>query len=316
MIPGPRILAAILATLLLAAGCGSSGRDEHSDGTLRIGIISPRNELYDPIGYLQQKGELLQLLKPAGITDVKVLGFGKGPDLNQALLAGSLDVGILGDTPALVAKAQGVDVRLIGQDRVGMDAAISVRRGGPTSIKDLQGKRIGTTTGGYTHRYLRGVLQQYGVSADIENIPNQDQLPALQNGSVDAVATSLENALEYKDKGMLAIDTTTHRPELAGDSVVVARTAYLQQHPNFADAWRSASETAAKTATTDWNAFLAFSAKARGYSIQITAAADHKDIFIEPQLSPRLLQDLDRTEKFLLAEKYITKDFSIKDWTS
>jgi ABC-type nitrate/sulfonate/bicarbonate transport system substrate-binding protein len=34
--------------------------------------------------------------------------FANGPDLNEALSGGSLDVGIYGDTPALVGRAAGL----------------------------------------------------------------------------------------------------------------------------------------------------------------------------------------------------------------
>ncbi|MFB4304566.1 ABC transporter substrate-binding protein [Actinomadura sp. GTD37] len=313
-----RTVLAAASALLLAAGCGAAEGSSGGDGTtLRIGIISPRNALYDPLGYLHAKGRLLELLKPAGVTGIKVLGFGKGPDLNQALLAGSLDVGILGDTPGIVAKAQDVDTRLIGQERVGMDAAIVVRKGGPTTVKGLAGKRVATTTGGYTHRYLRGLLNRYGVEAEIQNVAGPDQFAALRSGSVDAVATSLESALLIMEKGGFpVIDTSEKRPELQGNSITVATASYVKARPGFPKVWRAALDTAAKAAVADWDGYLAYYAEARGYSVEITRAASRKDQYTDAQLSPALLKGLEGTKQFLLSEKYIKEDVDLDAWVS
>lgn len=314
-----RAVLVAVSALLLATGCGAAEGASGGDGrTLRIGIISPRNHLYNPIGYLHEKGELLKLLEPAGVRDIRVIGFGKGPDLNQALLAGSLDVGIIGDTPGIVAKSQEVDTRLIGQDRLGMDAAIVTGKNGPTAVKELAGKRIGTTTGGYTHRYLRGVLSAYGVKAEIQNVPAQDQFSALESGSVDAVATALESALLIAEKGdgFHVIDSTEKRPELRGHSIVVAPASFVEKHPEFPMVWRAATDTAAKAALADWKGFLAFHAKNRGYSVEITTKAARKDQYSAAQLSPELLKGLEDTKTFLLQEKYIKDDFEIDDWVS
>jgi sulfonate transport system substrate-binding protein len=87
---------------------------------LRLGVIGPTRAPTGPSGYALAQGYLQRELAPLGFRNVSVHVFQNGPDLNEAFLAGALDVGIYGDTPALVARAKGLNGRLIGFEETGL----------------------------------------------------------------------------------------------------------------------------------------------------------------------------------------------------
>ncbi|MEH2445386.1 MAG: hypothetical protein V7K18_06280 [Nostoc sp.] len=79
----------------------------NSISTLRIGYVGSA-EPTGPLGWAKKKGILNRELQKAGFKDITFARFPNGPDLNEALVAGQLDVGSLGDTPAIVLRAKGV----------------------------------------------------------------------------------------------------------------------------------------------------------------------------------------------------------------
>ncbi|MGV9330451.1 hypothetical protein [Nocardia sp. NPDC003726] len=98
------------ALLLVLTGCGSDDAGSATRAeikTLRIGTIGTGNVLTGPVGFAHQRGAVLPALKPLGVDAVEVYSFPNGPDLNQALVGGRLDVATYGDTPALVGAAAG-----------------------------------------------------------------------------------------------------------------------------------------------------------------------------------------------------------------
>ncbi|MFD0533058.1 ABC transporter substrate-binding protein [Actinomadura luteofluorescens] len=105
---------------------------------------------------------------------------------------GSLDIGQYGDTPALIGRGQGLPTRLLSLNSVRLDAAIVARKdGGPASLKDLEGKRIGVQTGSYIHRYLLGALERAGVRPkEIIHMYTPAIIAALEKNAIDAAAWS------------------------------------------------------------------------------------------------------------------------------
>ena len=120
------------------AASGSPG----GDITLRIAYIGTAGKFNGPEGYAHSKGQYVEWLKPAGVKDVKAVEFANGPLATQALVGGSVDVIIAGDTPQLIARSQGVPATAILQNRVGINAWLIARKDGPTSVQELAGKRV------------------------------------------------------------------------------------------------------------------------------------------------------------------------------
>ncbi|MEV0667357.1 ABC transporter substrate-binding protein [Actinomadura luteofluorescens] len=313
----PRVLAAGLL-VLAATACGSSEADSGS-GTLRIGVIGSGvgNKLTRAVGFLDRRGELLPELKAAGITKIKVATFPNGPDLNQALAGGSLDIGQYGDTPALIGRGQGLPTRLLSLNSVRLDAAIVAKKdGGPASLKDLEGKRIGVQTGSYIHRYLLGALERAGVRPkEIIHMYTPAIVAALEKNSIDAGGLVSADQAALEQKGYKSIDIASRdHPDLLGTSVTVVTEKYLAGHKDIVQAWQRAETKAARVAKADWPGYTAYVAGTGGYAPDISVRTTLKDQLPDEPFPAEGLKLLEGTKAFLVQQALIKKDYTLDSW--
>ncbi len=148
------------------------------------------------IGY-QKNGSLVLLrqqhgLDAAGI-DADWVEFNAGPPLLEALAAGAVDFGAVGDTPPIFAQAAGSELLYVGgQPITGANAAILVAKAGPIqSVADLRGRRMAFTKGSSAHAMVVRILAASGMGPkDIQPVYLQppDAAAAFRSGSLDAWA--------------------------------------------------------------------------------------------------------------------------------
>ncbi|WP_454765856.1 ABC transporter substrate-binding protein [Cupriavidus campinensis] len=146
-----------------------------------------------------QKGGLRALLESAdalkGLAyDIQWTEFPAAAPLAEALNAGAVDCGPIGDAPAIFALAAGTRIKLIGANRSDpYGTAILVRPDSPLkSAAGLRGKSIGTNRGSIGHFVTLKALASAGLKpedANIRFLPPADAKLALTSGSVDAWAT-------------------------------------------------------------------------------------------------------------------------------
>jgi sulfonate transport system substrate-binding protein len=175
---------ATLAATVLALFQGAAKADE-------IRLAAQAIPCYAPIFLAQKKGWLDEELAKVGAPRVLLTTFAAGPPINESFAAGQQDFGFLGDTPAIIGKAAGIETSLIGKSSVGPKSlAVIVATGSPLKTPaDLKGKKVAVTKGSYAHHLLALVLQQGNLTFnDIEliNLPNGDIPGALIAGSIDA----------------------------------------------------------------------------------------------------------------------------------
>jgi sulfonate transport system substrate-binding protein len=178
-----RLRALLIVVLVATAVARPAAADPAKQ--LRIG--------YQKIGLLLVlKGQhsLEQRFAAQGI-DVSWVEFPSGPPLVEALNAGSIDIGYVGDTPPIFAQASGVNfVYVASVPNPGQSNGILVRDGaGIKTLADLRGKKIAVTKGSSAQNVLVQALAKAGVAyADVQPIYLQppDAGAALRNGSVDA----------------------------------------------------------------------------------------------------------------------------------
>lgn len=177
---------AVLAATAIAFSLGSAKAEE-------IRLAAQPIPSYAPIFVAKKKGWLDDELAKLGAPTVTLTTFAAGPPINESFAAGQQDFGFLGDTPAIIGKAAGIETSLIGKSSVGPKSlAVVVAAGSPLkSPAELKGKKVAVTKGSYAHHLLALVLQQGGLGfGDIEliNLPNGDIPGALISGAIDAGA--------------------------------------------------------------------------------------------------------------------------------
>lgn len=287
--------------------------------TLRLGFISVNKVKVPtgPTGWAIHQGKLLPELQKLGITEVKTVSFPNGPNLNEAIVAGEVDVGIYGDTPALVAKAKSIPTRLISQEQVGMNAWLIGKKNGPRSLAELKGQKVATSKGSYLHRYLIGLLQKSGLSDGgvtvVHLLPSEAQA-ALERGDVAAMVAATGTGPLLKSKGYPVIDEATKHPDLPGTSVTVATEGFLAKHPDFPQKWNQIKQASVKNIKANPEAYYKFHTEVSGYPIDVIKASFPIQQFPEEPFPTQGLQLLEGTKKFLVSQKLAESDFKLNDW--
>ena len=156
-----------------------------NEGALRIGY-----QKYGTLVLLKAKGSLEKRLAEQGV-QVQWTEFPGGPQLLEGLNVGSIDFGVTGETPPVIAQAAGADLLYVAYEPPAPTSeAILVPKDSPIkSVKDLKGKKVVLNKGSNVHYLLVRALEDAGLKyTDIQTVflPPADARAAFERGSVDA----------------------------------------------------------------------------------------------------------------------------------
>ena len=190
---------------------------------------------YAPIFVAKQKKWLEEELAKVGAKPtLKWASFAAGPPINESFAAGQQDIGFLGDTPALIGKAAGINTKIIGLTSTGPKslAVVVPTKSGIKSPRDLKGKKVAVVKGSYAHHLLVLVLQKGGLTtADIEfiNLSQADIATSIVNGTIDAAAIwePLITKLETQGSIRVLADGTGIKK---GALVIIATNDFVTTH--------------------------------------------------------------------------------------
>lgn len=317
----PLLTAAVATTLLLATAtaCKSADAAGSSGGsTLRVGFISNTPTPAGPEGWADHQGTLVKGLQSAGVSKVTWVPFKNGPDLSAAVQGGSLDLAILGDTPALTAKANGIDTRLVNQSAVGQDTWLFAAKGGPTTLAGLAGKTVATQVGSYMYRYLVALLDQEGLtdSVKITHIYTTAALSALQSGGIAAYAApagQLTGAMAAAGYPVIDKASADHQ-DLLGTSVTVITGKALAAHPALPAAWNAVRASAIAQITAQPDAYYAFAATATQTTADVVKVSLPVTVYPTEPFSAKGIALLTATDQFLAAQHLAKSAVDIDAW--
>lgn len=187
-------LAGVLSAALMLSGCG--GAATGNEGAVNDDGSVDLDQVTLIVG--DQKGGSKALLGAAGQLDdvpykIEWKEFTSGPPLLEALDAGSIHVGGVGNTPPLFAAAGNSKLRAVqGASYGGTGDAIVVPKDSDIkSVADLEGKSIAVAEGTSANYNLLAQLDKAGVDYEdvkTENLQPSDALAAFDAGHVDAWA--------------------------------------------------------------------------------------------------------------------------------
>jgi sulfonate transport system substrate-binding protein len=178
-----------LASMALAA-CGRSS----APGSGHDGIVFGFQKSGVPF-LAKTRGEFEKRMDARGIGPVKWVEFASGPPLIEAMRAGAVDIGLVGDTPVVYAQVAKADLSYVAaQSFPGLvGSGLLVKSDSPArAFVDLKGKRIAFTKGSASEYVLALSLQRSEMTlADIHpvNLAPADAGAALANGAIDAWLT-------------------------------------------------------------------------------------------------------------------------------
>ncbi len=198
----------LLAPLLLGAvACGgddgeaaagtageATGAGDIPPGiTLRVGEQSPTGELAFELGGFNEDLPY----------EIEYVRFNSGPLTNEGFAAGAIDIGSMGDNPAIGAASRGLPVSVLGVTTSDGPGSLLVAspESGIETLEDLEGKRLAFTTGTAQHGFALRALDSVGLDqADVTqvDVPLQDLPSVLESGDADASVISYEAEVKYK----------------------------------------------------------------------------------------------------------------------
>ncbi|MFC7304578.1 ABC transporter substrate-binding protein [Streptomyces monticola] len=182
-------------SLLLAACSGASSADTSSGGT-GSGAVDGKGSLTLNVG--DQKGGSRAVLAAAGELKgldykVKWSTFTSGPPLLEAVNAGAVDIGAVGNTPPVFAAGAGSKIKVVSASHGDASGeAVLVPKG--SSLKkpgQLKGKAVAVAQGSSAHYQLVASLKKVGLTlkdVKVKYLQPADALAAFTGGKVDAWA--------------------------------------------------------------------------------------------------------------------------------
>jgi NitT/TauT family transport system substrate-binding protein len=189
---------------------------------------------------------------PKGVSiDPKI--FNAGPEEMEALLAGEVDMGYTGPSPAIntYLKTHGSALRVLAGACSGGSSLVARPEAGVNGVRDLSGKRVAVPQlGGTQDVSLRHFLEREGLrsqeaggTVQIMPIKNPDILSLIQRKELDAAWVPEPWATRIVAEGgarrVLDERDLWPRGEYS-TTVIVARTKFLETHPELVDAMLAA----------------------------------------------------------------------------
>ena len=217
---------AVLIGAAALAGCSPAPT---KDGPVRIG--------YQRAGVLllaKARGQLPAALQGAA-PGVEWVEFGAGPPLMEAMAAGSIDFGAVGDAPPIFAQAAKAPIVYVAiQPITGAGSALLVPPGSTArTVADLKGKRVAFTKATSAHLFIYYALKQAGLTlADVQAtyLSPGDAAGAFGSGAIDAWATwDPYYALAVRDQQARVLLTGETLPQT--NSFYIASRRFAEQRP-------------------------------------------------------------------------------------
>ncbi|BAY40668.1 aliphatic sulfonate ABC transporter periplasmic ligand-binding protein [Nostoc sp. NIES-2111] len=293
----------------------SSVATPNQTSTLRIGYVGSA-EPTGPLGWAKKTGLLDRELQKLGFRDITFARFANGPNLNESLVAGQVDVGFLGDTPAIVLRARGGETKLLRISQFNTTAWLVTKKNGPLSVADLKGKIVATQKGSYMHRYLLGLLDQQGLSKDVKvvHLLSTEAKPALERGDIAAYAASSDLGVFLKSQGFPVIDSSGNHEGLSGTSLIVATEKFLAQQPDFPQKLNALLTEATKDLKAKSQEYYQYHAQVARYPVEIIKASFPLKQVSEEPFPAEGVKLVEGTKKFLVSQDLAQSDFKLADW--
>jgi len=237
----------------------------------------------------------------------------EGPKMTEALVAGSLDFcNALGGTSAILAAANGVDLKVIGiYSRAPKAFTIMTKDENISSIKDLKGKKIAGPKGTILHQLLLASLDQNDMSIeDISyiNMSIPQAVTAMNSDNVDAALVAGPAVPQALDAGARII--TTGEGLLDATIVIAVRSDFLKEHPELVKKYMDVHHQSLQYINDNPDEVHKMAAEETGISEgNVAQMIDWYDF--NPTITEKDIEDLEKTQEFLIKNDMLEKAIDI-----
>jgi sulfonate transport system substrate-binding protein len=183
----------ILLSVVFFLSC--SGRRDQSRDSIKPKVIRIAYQLGHLPDMVAKNNKFFEEEFKKDSIKIEYKKFDFGPAVSEAFVTKSVDIGTLGDQPAIVGWAKGADIKIVGNLTGGGDKMALLVPPGSTvkSFKDLKGKKIALTIGANTHHLFHILLKEAGFQqsqVQVVNLPFSGCVTALSQNRVDATILS------------------------------------------------------------------------------------------------------------------------------
>ncbi len=221
---------AMLAGVLVAAAWNGGARAQGLPSEVRIGTQKGAAILT-----LTRKQQAIETrLKQLGVQSVKWVEFQFGPPMLEALGAGAVDVGSVGDTPPIFAQAGGSNLVYAAATPSAQHAVLVPAGSTIRTLADLKGKRVAFGKGSSAHNVAIKALALGGLTLNDVTptyLAPADATAAFNGGNIDAwvVWDPYYAIAERHYQARVIADTSD--PRLASASYYMANRDFATKHP-------------------------------------------------------------------------------------
>jgi len=250
---GRLVALAVGATLAFAACSGSAASPAASSGTgasagasggavtlpapekktLKV-ALSTGGEASQYAEYLASQLDFYK--KYGGFDNVEVSGLQGDAKVVQALVAGGIDLGVLGVSGAINSQLTDTPLKVVAMNGVTL-TDMMVCQPSIKSAADLKGKQVAVSSFGSTaHGSILILLSQLGLTdkdVTITQVGNQDaRLAAVKAGSVACAPIDLAQKDAVTQAGLSVLADNKSSGKQWGRSGLAARADFISQNPN------------------------------------------------------------------------------------
>jgi sulfonate transport system substrate-binding protein len=279
------------------------------------------------IGFQKSAG-LLSMMKTQGTVEkslpghqIKWIEFPAGPQMLEALNAGSIDFGSTGAPPPVFAQAGGVDLLYVGAEPapVNSEAIFVPSDSRARTVADLKGKRVAFVKGSGSHFLLASALQKAGLKfSDITPIylSPSDARAAFVSGGIDAwVVWDPYFASAQKAYQVRVLADYTGLP-LANGFYLASRK-FVQQSPQLVSALLEQVRLTGKWASEHPQEISTVLTQQTGVPADIVATWMARSRFGATPVTPDIVANQQRVADLFYQEKLIPKPVNVASrvWT-
>jgi taurine transport system substrate-binding protein len=233
-------LGVLLALATATAGCGDDGDSaEAASGGAPDKIVIAYQAIPNGDLVVKHEGWLEEALPD---TTIEWKQFDSGGTVNEAIAAGSVDIGLAGSSPVARGLSQPLEYQVPWiHDVIGKAEALAVRDG-IEDLAGLKGKKVATPLASTSHYSLLAALEDAGLApddVDIIDAEPPDIAAAWERGDIDgAYVWNPVLAQLVADGGKVLIDS--EQLAQAGKTtydLAVASNEFAEQHPDALQTW-------------------------------------------------------------------------------
>ncbi|MDR1614492.1 MAG: aliphatic sulfonate ABC transporter substrate-binding protein [Campylobacteraceae bacterium] len=289
-----------------------------ADKTAELRIGAQAYPLYAPLWAAKELGYLDEEFKKAGAKYTWNV-FANGPLVNEGVRGGSLDLGIMADLPAIIAKSVGLDIVIFANFGIGEKAlALIVPVDSPIKeVKDIKGKKIAYGKGTYAQHLLALLLNNNGLKfSDITevNLAAGDIPAALERGDIDGTVIWEQyiSQLTVPGKARVVADGTGIK---LGNSISYVKRDFAKAHPEVLIAYIKAVQRGAEYINNNnEDAAKLLSPTFKVSPEVLKSVFSHFEYYAKFQ--QRDIAEIEKVKNYVLKEKIIRKDVNIKEFVT